>query len=45
MFVPLGAASDALGVLFVLFLLLLPVVYIWLRNRGTLDDPGGRSLR
>ncbi|WP_372910937.1 hypothetical protein [Salinigranum sp.] len=41
----LTAAGDALGVVFAMALLLLPVVYVWLRMRGTLGDPDGRSLR
>ena len=45
MLVPLTAAGDVLGALFALLLFLLPVVYIWLRSRGTLGDPSGRSLR
>jgi hypothetical protein len=45
MSLPLTAAGDALGVVFAMALLLLPVGYVWLRMRGTLGDPDGRSLR
>lgn len=43
--VPLAAAGEFFGVLFAMLLLLLPLLYIWLRSRGTLGDPSGRSLR